>query len=187
MPIGHLLQALLEDDVAVGHLERFGVAHVHLVLAEAPLALASSRPARPESLQMPAHRCRDMARSSCPAGCGSPRGTSPPASGRGSRLRGRRDSCPEEVVLELRGGHRGVARPRCASICCRRSSAARSAPARVFDASHVAQHQRGLLEPARDGAACRGPARGGSRRSPAPSSRTGSPGTGSISMSVVSR
>ncbi len=37
--VGDLLQALLEDDVTVGHLERIGVADVELVLAEAPLAL----------------------------------------------------------------------------------------------------------------------------------------------------
>src|SRR5438094_8506812 len=34
-----LLQALLENDVAVPHVERFGVAHVQLVLAAAPFAL----------------------------------------------------------------------------------------------------------------------------------------------------
>src|SRR5258706_12397841 len=37
--IGQLLQALLEDHVPVGHVERAGVAHVHLVLAVAPFAL----------------------------------------------------------------------------------------------------------------------------------------------------
>src|SRR5689334_4955559 len=35
---GDLLQALLENDVPVPHLERFGVAHVELVLAVAPFA-----------------------------------------------------------------------------------------------------------------------------------------------------
>ena len=44
--VGELLQALLEDDVAVGHLERFGVAHVDLVLARphSPLEFSTGTP-----------------------------------------------------------------------------------------------------------------------------------------------
>ena len=55
MPIGDFLQALLEDDVAVGHLQRVGVADVQLVLPESPFAFrALDRHAG--VLQMAAHR-----------------------------------------------------------------------------------------------------------------------------------
>ena len=37
--IGDLLGAVLQDDVAVGHLQRLGIAHIDLFLAGAPLAL----------------------------------------------------------------------------------------------------------------------------------------------------
>ena len=56
--LGDFLQALLVDHVAVGHLQRLGVADVQLVLAEAPLAFrVLDRDAG--RLEMPAHRRRE--------------------------------------------------------------------------------------------------------------------------------
>src|SRR5205085_12425096 len=56
--LGDFLHALLEDDMAIGHVERFGVAHVELVLAVAPFAFRSlDGDAGP--LQVPAHRAME--------------------------------------------------------------------------------------------------------------------------------
>ncbi len=57
-PVGRLLQALLEDHVPVRHLHGLGVADVHLVLSESPLALRAlhGHAGFPE---MPAHRRRE--------------------------------------------------------------------------------------------------------------------------------
>ena len=57
--VGDLLQALLEDHMAIGHLQRLGVADVQLVLPEAPLPLrALDRHAR--CVQVPADRGREF-------------------------------------------------------------------------------------------------------------------------------
>ena len=82
------LRHCLNTDVAVGRLEDVGVAHVHLVLAEAPLALrALHRHAR--ARRGGGGRRRGSPRCGRPAGAGSPRGTSRPARARRAR-RGRR-------------------------------------------------------------------------------------------------
>ena len=59
--LGHFLQALFEDDVPIGHLQRLGISDVQLVLPESPLAFrALDRHAG--LLQMPPHRGRERLR-----------------------------------------------------------------------------------------------------------------------------
>jgi hypothetical protein len=148
--LGDLLQALLEHHVAVGHVERFGVAHVELVLALAPLALGGLHRHAGE-LEVAARRAVEAlgARAlqhvvvlEVPAG--------------GLEvaevlLRGLAEAGPEQVVLELGAGIAGVAEllRRIDLAAQDRARRDRHVVVRLL-ALHVAQHERGLLQPAGD-------------------------------------
>ena len=148
--LGDFLQALLEHDVAVGHVEHFGVAHVELVLAVAPFALGVLHrhagelevAARRGVEALGARALQHVVVLEVPAG-----GLEVAV----VLLRRLAVARLEEVVLELGAGIAGEA-----ELLRRVDLAAQDRARRDGDvvvrllALHVAEHEGGLVEPARD-------------------------------------
>ena len=143
--LGELLEALLEDDVAVRHLEGAGVAHVQLVLALPPFALRGlDRHAR--KLEVAARRCvealgaralQDVIVLQVPA-CRLEIAIALPGGVAVARA--------EEVVLELGGGEAAVSQGACGVDLLTKNGARRDVDEIVgLLAFHVAQHERGLV------------------------------------------
>ncbi len=146
----HLFQALLENHVPVGHRQRLGVADVQLVLAKSPFALGVlDRNAG--RLEMPPNRRCEGLRAGALEDVVI---LEIPADRREAGIPGpcsRAVVLLEDVVLELgsREGPKSQVARRVDLIAQKRARRHAHVAVRVLVA-HVAQHERALLEPARD-------------------------------------